>query len=46
MRVMTKNEKIDMLYSIILGLIGLFALFCVKFIAFTGNGLRFSCLWR
>lgn len=30
MRVMVKNEKIDMLYSIIWGLIGLFALFVCK----------------
>lgn len=30
MRIMTKNKKIDMLYSIILGLIGLFALFVCK----------------
>ena len=30
MRVMVKNEKIDMLYSIIGGLIGLFALFVCK----------------
>ena len=34
MRVMTKNEKIDMLYSIILGLIGLFALFLCKVYSF------------
>ena len=34
MRVMTKNEKIDMLYSIILGLIGLFALFLCKVYGF------------
>ena len=34
MLVMTKNEKIDMLYSIILGLIGLFALFLCKVYSF------------